>query len=124
MSTPTSEQIEKLPKWAQDHLRNLQRERDVAIRELNEWVDSQTPSAFSVSEMLCIGEQKGPSIKRRYIQGHRMEVVHAGIHLDISLGQESCIRLQWEDERRLCKEVAMVPKSFNNVELIAKENLR
>lgn len=53
-----------------------------------------------------------------------MEVVHAGIHLDISLGQESCIRLQWEDERRLCKEVAMVPKSFNNVELIAKENLR
>ena len=30
--TPTQEQLNKLPKWAQDHIRDIQRQRDIAVQ--------------------------------------------------------------------------------------------
>lgn len=58
----------KLPKWAQEHIRKIEREREVAVRALNQYVDDQTPAAFYVDEPESTGEQVGPSFKKRYFQ--------------------------------------------------------
>lgn len=120
MSKLTNEQIQKLPKFAQAYIQDLIRERETAVQALNDWTDTQTPQPFFVEEMLCIGEQRGPSLKRRYIEGHRVAVVHQGVRLSIML-RDTAIELQWEDENRGMKEVAMIPQSYQQVRLKACE---
>lgn len=41
---PTTEQIAKLPKWAQDHIARIERRRADAVRQLEEYCDTVTPS--------------------------------------------------------------------------------
>jgi hypothetical protein len=125
----TDEQISKLPKWAQDHICDLARERDTAVRALREWTDSQTESPVSIMELECIGERKGPSQLTRYIQTRRLEIRWEGIRLDIQLNNnnpqhEAGISLRWSALERGLSHVAMVPTSFQYVDLIAKENMR
>ena len=117
------EKIKKLPKWIQDHITNLQRQRDTAVNALNEYCDEQTPSPFYTDDMLCTGEQRGPSIKKRYIQAHSIQIKNAGVRLRITL-QNDHIYLQWGGSEQDLNEVAFVPTSFQAVRLIAKENMR
>lgn len=116
MTQPTQEQIQKLPKWAQEYIRNLERQRESAINTLNSQVDDQTPSPFYYEDWICTGERAGPSTKRRYVQSHRLHVEHIGIHLSVLL-TDSAIDLQWERPNHMMSQVAMVPRSFNNVTL-------
>lgn len=44
--TPTPEQLAKLPKWAQDHIRNLQQKLDVAVSRHSELCDNSKPGPF------------------------------------------------------------------------------
>ncbi len=44
------EKIKKLPMWAQDYIANLESERFVAVRALNEAMDELTPSPFYVDD--------------------------------------------------------------------------
>lgn len=87
---PSNEQIEKLPKWAQERIRDLERERELSVRKLNEFVDGQTESRIWVDDLVCTGEQSGPTSKRHYIQSHKITVmvgkteVHVGLDLDDS----------------------------------------
>ena len=81
---PTNEQIAKLPKWAQDHIENIERERFTAVRALNEYCDETTKSPFVIEDYVCTGESTGPSIKRRYVQAHWMKVEYGGVELRIS----------------------------------------
>lgn len=75
----------KLPRWAQDHIKDLQRERDTAVRCLNEFQDAQTASSFYVSRLECTGESQGPTEKRHYIQTDRIHFVWGGNNFEISL---------------------------------------
>ena len=62
--------VEKLPKWAQDYIKDLIRERENAVTILNEFQDSQTPSKVFYEERACTGEVAGtncPVTKRRYV---------------------------------------------------------
>ena len=113
--------ITKLPKWAQQYIKGILLERKTAIRALNEYVDSQTPSAFYIDEMESTGEEQGPSVKRRYIQGQRMQITHAGITVDIIL-RDTTIDLQWDEENRH-GDVAMIPSSYMAMRLVAKKNM-
>lgn len=129
MSAPTPEQIAKLPKWARDHITNIERERDVSVRALNEFQDSQTPSGIYYDDCVCTGETKGPSNKRKYIQSHQLEVEHAGVLLSVFLAgtndsqRSHGIQLSWNARQRT-GHVAAIPTSFQCVELVAKENMR
>lgn len=122
--------LSKLPKWAQEHIATLERERDVAIRELNEWVDSQTPSPIYIDEMVCTGETKGTTTKRRYVQTRRLTIEYAGVELDVFLAPEHDgsrdfgIHLSFSTPDHSLGQVAMIPISFQQVVLIAKENMR
>lgn len=117
------DRIKKLPVWAQGLVEELVREREVAVRALNQYTDSQTSSPFYIDELECTGEEKGPSKKVRYIQTRKMEVEHAGVHLSILL-REGKIDLQWSGVEKTSEHIAFVPRSFQSADLIAKESMR
>ena len=120
--------IAKLPKWAQDHIADLQRQRDTAVKALRDWTDTQTEQPISVDEMECI-QAGGPVCMTRYIEGHRLTIKWMGIELSVLLQtdgsmSDNSIDLKWTSEARHSGHVAMIPTSFQSVSLIAKENLR
>lgn len=49
---PYSEQIAKLPKWAQDHIRDLDFQRQQAVTALNEFVDQQKPTERTLQAVM------------------------------------------------------------------------
>lgn len=119
------DKIAKLPKWAQYEIANLRRDRDMAIRALNEHLDRETESPFYFDDLVCTGEEKGPSFKRKYVQTHKMTVKHAGVELVIVIrrGDES-IDMHWNAPGQPCQDVAFIPTSFQAASLKAKENMR
>lgn len=122
----SNEKIVNLPKWVQDHICDLQEQRDVAVHLLNEYIDTQTPSAIYMDEFVSIGHEP---FKRRYVRGHRLSVNHAGVRLSILLrdkttGDEPHIDLQWYDTEQDSAHVALIPTSFQKVSLISKGNMR
>lgn len=126
MTKPTDEQISKLPAWARERIKNLQRERDEAVKALNKWADTQTPSPFRAEEMLCTGEEQGPSAKTRYIQARALLVVHGNIELRVSLPMGASgqgITLQWGGVQRNGIEMAMIPESFQRVRIIEQSEM-
>ena len=116
--------LAKLPVWAQDYINNLQRERVVAIRALNDYCDSQKPSEIYCEEYESTGENQGPSLKRAYVQSSKITIEHAGIKLNVYANEADCIRLQWGSSERGLLDVAMIPYSCMSVLLVAKENMR
>jgi hypothetical protein len=98
MATKPEYDFTKLPKWAQEYIVNIERERDVAIRTLNEFTDSQTPSPFWYDEMVCLGEptphgDRGPTEKRHYIQAHRMTVKVGTGEIDFFLREPNVLEI-------------------------------
>jgi len=125
--TPTLEQIGKLPKWAQGHIKILERERASAVRALNEFCDNQKPSPFYIEDWVCTGERQGPSTKRIYLQTRSISVKWAGVDLRLCVNDKGGmhrhgIGLQWQssDGRH---HVSMVPVSYQSIELVDVENL-
>ncbi len=121
----TDFQKAKLPKWARDEFENLERERFVAVRALREWTDNQTPSSIFIDEYECTGDTEGtgPTSYRRYIQGHKITIVHNGVRLDIILRDEG-IDLSWGDDKRGLFDTALIPRGYQQAYLKSKENMR
>lgn len=124
-------QIEKLPKWARVLIKDLSRERDTAVEALNRAVDGQSKSPIYYDDMLCIGEQAGPSTKRFYVQSSRLTIEHAGIECGIYLAPEGDgqrlfgIEIQFLNlNHRLGVYPALVPRSANTIQILTKENMR
>lgn len=122
MNNEQNEQIEKLPKWAQQLVRDLKRERESAVKALNDFLDQQTPSPFRMEDFVCTGEESGPTHKTFYVQGHAMEVESSGIRLRVFAEEKvfssrKSIELKWEavDERR--NIVTMTPTSYQTIKL-------
>lgn len=123
MNKPTTEQIGKLPKWAQDYIKDVERERETAVRVLNECHDTQTPSSFYIDRLECTGEEVGPSLKRHYIQTYQMSVEHAGVSLRV-MAKDKSIQLQWATLNHSSNEIGFIATSFQMAELKSKENMR
>ena len=121
--------VAKLPKWAQDHITKLQRERDTAVAALNKYVDDQTESPISITEMESIGEQAGPSFKKRYIQGRGIEFDWRGVYLRVLLvrpgdsQRQGSIELTFHAPEDKLSTVGMIPTSNGQVCLICKDEL-
>ncbi len=115
--------IAKLPKWAQDIIKKLVRERKEAVDVLNGFCDTQTKTPFFFREMLSTGEKQGLSFKEKYIQTCEINIKHCGVFFQARLGRDG-IKLSWENEKRHMEQVAFIPQSFQQAELIAKDNMR
>lgn len=125
MNKPTPDQISKLPRWAQEHIATLERERFVSVRALNEYQDSQTESPFRYWDYIPTGETSGPTQKTRFIQTNKIEAHWAGVELTILLRHGSDeIDMHWGAQNRAISEVAMIPYSFGSVRLKSKESMR
>jgi len=122
--TPTHEQLSNLPKWAQEHIKDLDRRVVCAERTLNEFNDNQTPSEFYYDDYVSVGGGS-PQYFRRYIQTNKVTVEHSGVQVDILVrGGEDDIEIGWSDPTRMCREVAMVPKSFQQIKIIHPSKIR
>jgi hypothetical protein len=129
MSKVTPEMLAKLPKWAQEHIKDLSNEREMALRTLNDYTDNQTPSKIYWDDFVCLGETTGPSTKRSYVQTERIIVESCGVQLTVSCHGESVqhdpgIELQWSDAHRIGNMIAAVPRSYMQMSLIAHHNMR
>jgi len=121
--------LEKLPKWAQEHIKHLEMERSTALDALNDSVNRQKPSKIYYTDVLSLGEQTGPSFKRFYIQSNQITVESAGVELTIYASNGDSqrypgISLQWSRAQRMSGVIAAIPKSFQSMELVTKENMR
>jgi hypothetical protein len=114
--------FEKLPKKVLEYIKDIERERETAIKSLNEYLDNQQESPFYYNDYLCTGEESGPSYKTKYIQTHKIEVKHAGVILRVML-RDNIIDLNWESESRGISQVAFVPQCFQGARLVSKENM-
>lgn len=131
-TTDIKEKIAKLPAWAREHIRSLERERNCAVRGLSEFLDKQTPSAIFVESMVGhdVGELlPGGVVQKHYIQTHAIAIEHAGVRLRVGVYDNNagrdCIHLQWESITGWAGvPVAFIPQSFQSAQLKAKENMR
>ena len=116
---------DKLPKWAQDYINEIEGERAVAVAALNGYLEEQKPAPFYTYDYLCLGERDdhAPTFKKRFIQARRIHVEHAGIHLSILL-RDNHIDLQWDEVERDTRDVAFIPSSYQCARLISKNNMR
>lgn len=113
----TPEQFDRLPKWAQEHIGKLTRERDTARRELDKYRDAQTPSPFYTEAFYTAAHGRFP---RRYIQAHGSLVVeHGGVLLRIGLRDHGISMLFDPTNRIESDRVAILPSSANAASLVA-----
>ena len=122
---PTPEQLAKLPKWAQEHIADLERRVVLAERTLQEYNDSQTPSEFFYEDFNRMGGNDSTKSIRRYIQTYRMTVERDGVQVDVLLRQDDPgIEISFSSSNRLVSQVAMVAASFNKIIILPKDKLR
>lgn len=129
MSTPTPEQISKLPRWAQEHIKDLERNLTTAQALNKRFEDAQTPSPFYTDDWTVT-----PSVKRFFqATASRICIEHAGVHLQVFLADPKDgqrlhgIELSYQgiNERSLCgSTVALMPRSISCIQLVNKANLR
>ena len=122
-AVPMAHDITKLPRWAQEHIRKLEMQRDAAVDALNEFVDAQTESPIYYEQTVCTGENDrgGPSFKRRYVQTHGVTVEWRGVELDVRL-RENGIDLQWAAlDGRHREPIGFVPSNHQSGRLPAIE---
>jgi hypothetical protein len=121
---PTTEQLLRLPKWAQEQIRDLTRQRDTAVRKLFEFEDNQTPSKVWSEDMLHVGSR--PTLVRHYFQANDVEIEHAGVHLMVRglHDDKSPMHLSWRPAGEggwSYADVALIPESYQQVRLVAME---
>jgi len=116
--------LTRLPKWAQDHIKTLQRERDNAVRALNEYCDSQTPSKIYVDHNESLVEQAGASTKRQFVQSEKVTIEHGNVLLNVATVYGQDISLQWSAPNYRTLDIAFIPESYCRARLVAKEYMR
>ena len=103
--------------WIKEWIKDLIRERNVSVRVLNDFCDEQTPSSVFYDDMVCTGEEKGPSVKRRYIQSRVIEFEHAGILGHISFSNKE-VYINFSSKKRFFGEVGIIPVASNSIRLV------
>lgn len=119
----TDTQRAKLPKYAQEYIRNIERERACALECLRRTLDDQTPSKVKTTSFESIGEQPGPSLLTRYFQveGGSVEITHKGVTLTVSgfYNESNDMQLSWRTEGGLSGlAIAFVPTAYQQARLV------
>ena len=97
---PTPEQIERLPKWAQAHIEQLDRQRRDAITALARFQDSDEPTMISYQR----NEHLDGDLQTltRYLNTHQVQFTRDGVTLTVTLpyydDNEHGIKLSWGPE--------------------------
>lgn len=109
-----NKRISALPKWAQDHIQTLERQRKEAVDALNAAQDTATPTPVFFERHVCVNSGEGTVTTKHYIPTDRITVEYEGI----------ASKLQRAGMTGVMSEVAMIPESFQQVRLVEKSRLR
>ena len=96
---PTPEQIECLPKWAQPHIRQLDKQRRDAITALKRFQDSDEPTRVSYEQHRHLDGKF--RVFTRHIDTHQMQFICNGVSLVVTLPDDEVgrgIQLSWGPE--------------------------
>jgi hypothetical protein len=100
MSQPTIEQIERLPKWAQSHIRQLDRQRQDATTALKRFQDSDKPTRVSYEQGRYLDGEFQFFV--RHLDTHQMQFICNGVSLVVRLPDDDeagrGIELSWGPE--------------------------
>lgn len=118
----TPQQIARLPKFAREEIETLQRQRDEAVRRLEEMTDNQKESPFYREEL---DTTEAPIAFRivYYQASNRMMVKHEGVLLQIILRDREIV-LQWRRPSDAIGDICFRPTSHQAASLLTKENMR
>lgn len=103
-----------MTKKEQAEMDTLRRQRDEAVRCLNEWLDSQTPAAFSTTDI--IRDTQPPRFVKRYFAGRNIEVEHLGIRVSVKL-RVDCISIDYMGCVGRSQKVTFTPVGYQQFEL-------
>jgi hypothetical protein len=127
MNAPTEAQIQKLPKWAQEHISTLEMNLRNASSTMLRMRDEQTVSPIYVDDWYST-----PRIKR-YIQSPagRVTLQHAGVKVEIFLPSENDGQrlfgpeIQYEGIQKSLSwnPVAIMPRGIGTIQLVHKDNI-
>jgi hypothetical protein len=118
--------ITKLPKWAQEHIKTLTAERDIAVRTLRQFSDQQALSPISYREHYFYNGENGersPKVVTRYVATDSLTVNYGGVTLDIILRPANSghvtnlIDLQYRDNDGMMVPVMLQPVAFQKMYL-------
>jgi len=118
MTDPTPEQIAKLPKWARAYISQLEDTADAATRQLEGYLDDQTPSQIWYDDWCRLGSIN--HTLRRYVQSFRVEVEHKGVALSVHCVGERGLELGWRPSgsRSGIGRLCFTPTSFQQASII------
>lgn len=103
-----------LPQWAQAHIADLQRQRDEAVRTLENFTQEQKPQHFYVETMACL-TKGSPQTVRRYIHGYSIRYEHRGLDFTITEHDDG-VSIQY-GQRTGITDILMQPTSFQQFKL-------
>jgi len=105
----------KLSKKVQEYIHSIELQRDVVMRDLQEYKDSQTVQPLS--QLVSVPSKTGGTdLIRRYIPGHSVSAMWAGIDLDVTLTPEDGIRVSFACAKRaLSGGAAIIPQAGNSI---------
>jgi hypothetical protein len=106
--------LSKLPKYAQNYISLVERERDEAVEKARRLRDTQTKTEIWVDDYGADREHR-----REYVQGDIVIVAHAGVCLRVDASRERGIELSWSegDTPYGTGEVAFIPTSHQAARL-------
>ena len=97
---PTPEQIERLPKWAQSHIEQLDQQRRNAIDILERFQDSDKPMMISYEQHQYLDSKL--QVFTRHLNTHQVQFTRDGVSLVVTLpyynDNEPGIKLSWGPE--------------------------
>jgi len=123
----TPEQFSKLPKFVQEEITKLKRERQSAVDALKRFCDAETPSSIWTEDHVCDGVSRGPTTRVHYIQSRWLHINHADISMQILLrgdgGQNGhpVIDIQYGPADRTSGDIVCQPRSYQQFYFFNKE---
>lgn len=113
--------FEKLPKWAQQHIEEIQRQRDSAVAALKQYLDHQTPSRIYFEDFVCL-EKGAPDYTKVYIHPSRDEVTFLLDKTDDVRENAVTVRIDREDPTQVLisaawNTISIHPNSANQIAL-------
>jgi hypothetical protein len=93
MATKPDYDFTELPKWAQEHIQSLERERNEAIRTLQEFQNDQKPSSFWVETWACTGDKFGPTTFKNYLQTRQVRIQVGKDEIDVYLREPDMLEI-------------------------------
>ncbi len=114
----TPDRVAKLPKWAQDHITDLERTADRATARLEQYVNENQEGKIVVSDYTN-GDHHDVKIP-----AEKVTFVHAGVWLQVKVYSENQIDLSWGPGHSMAAmgDVCFIPTAYQQARLVHPDN--